>query len=61
MWPLGLEILPKKAVKKLVFELEKTDLVDPALYKIFGIPYQRKRRQTKRARIKKNQTIKFTL
>lgn len=60
MLPLGLQIRPVKSAKKVVFELEKVDLEDQVsgFYKILGLPYERKRRQTKRRRNKTTRTVK---
>ena len=60
MLPLGLQIRPVKSPKKVVFELEKVDLEDQVsvFYKILGLPYERKRRQTKRRQNKAKRTLK---
>lgn len=60
MLPLGLQIRPVKSPKKVVFELEKVDLEDQVsgFYKILGLPYERKRRQTKRRQNKTKRTLK---
>ena len=60
MLPLGLQIRPVKSPKKVVFEVEKVDLEDQVsvFYKILGLPYERKRRQTKRRENKTKRTVK---
>ena len=60
MLPLGLQIRPVKSPKKVVFELEKVDLDDQVsvFYEILGLPYERKRRQTKRRQNKAKRTVK---
>jgi hypothetical protein len=63
MLPLGLQIRPVDSVKKMIFQLEKVDLEDQVsgFYKIMGMPYERKRRQTKRQKNKSTKTLKRTL
>lgn len=60
MLPLGLKILPVPSVKKVAFQLEKLDLEEElsTFYKILGVPYERKRSQSKRNRKKNKQTLK---
>ena len=63
MLPLGLQLRPVESVKKMIFQLEKVDLEDQVsgFYKIMGMPYERKRRQTKRQKNKSTKTLKRTL
>ena len=61
MLPLGLKIQPVQSVKKVAFQLEKLDLEEElsTFYKILGMPYERKRRQSKRKQVKQGkQTMK---
>jgi hypothetical protein len=60
MLPLGLKIDPVQSAKKVAFQLEKLDLEEElsTFYKILGMPYERKRRQSKRNRKQGKQTLK---
>jgi hypothetical protein len=61
MLPLGLKIDPVQSAKKVAFQLEKLDLEEElsTFYKILGMPYERKRRQSKRKQAKQGkQTMK---